>query len=438
MFKKYVLYRLEKYVKKYFKKYFKKYPNVKLVAVVGSAGKTTTKTAVATMLATKYQVQMAEGNMNDLLPVPLGILGVDYPKPDDLHKISTWRNVFKACRHRLDRTEVQVIVQELGTDNIGEIAHFAKYLSPDITIITSILPEHMENFGTLDAVADEEFALNSKSKVVLANVDDIPEKYLAKIATENALLYGLNEKADYWFLQESGDPLSGYSGKIALKGEKMSAKMNLVGAHNLRAGVAAAAVGHRLGMNGQEIAAGLKVLKQVNGRMNVLKGLRNSIVIDDTYNSSPGAVMAALRTLYEIPAEQTIAVLGQMNELGNYAEEGHKQVAEYLDGRYLEWVITVGDLANKYIAPAARAKGISTKEFSNAIEAGVFVGTITNLDVKTIILVKGSQDGVFLEEAVKLITDKSEHKKLARQDPYWITKKEYLFENNSIISYPDK
>lgn len=426
MFKRYVLHRLERYVKKY----FDKYPNVKLIAVVGAAGKTTTKTAVAKVLATKYKVQMAEGNMNEFLPVPLGILGVDYPEPDDLHKISTWLRIFKACRYRLRRTEVQVIVQELGTDRVGEIAHFAKYLTPDITIVTSVIPEHMENFKTLDAVATEEFALNDKSKVVLANVDDIPDRYLAQVAAKNVLLYGLNEKADYWFQQKSGDPLHGYDGKAVLKGKEFEAEINLVGTHSLRAGVAAAAVGQMLGMNEQEIAAGLKVLKQVNGRMNVLKGLHDSMVIDDTYNSSPGAAIAALRTLYETPAEQRIAVLGQMNELGAYTEEGHKQVAEYLDGRYLGWLIAVGDLANKYIAPIARAKGINTKEFPDAVEAGIFVNSVTDPDVFTVTLVKGSQDGVFLEEAVKLMTNENEHDKLVRQDPYWIKKKEYLFERD--------
>ncbi|MDR1300755.1 MAG: UDP-N-acetylmuramoyl-tripeptide--D-alanyl-D-alanine ligase [Candidatus Nomurabacteria bacterium] len=426
MFKFFVQHRLEGYVKRY----FKHHPEVKLIAVVGAAGKTTTKMAIAEVLSRKFKVQIEPRNYNEQTAVPLGILGVEYPAPEDLRKLSVWREVFRACREQIKNSDAQIVIQELGTDHVGEIPHFAKYLSPDITVITSIVPEHMEFFGTLAAVADEEFAMNPVSQMVLANVDDIAEEFLAKLDPAKTGLYGLNPSADVHFDVKVGNPLDGYSGQFVFKNSKVEAKIGLVGEHNLRAAVAAGAVGELLGLAPTEIVAGLSEIRPVKGRMNILKGIHNSIIIDDTYNSSPSAAVAALKTLYEIPAEQRIAVLGNMNELGDYAEQGHKAVGEILDGEYLEWVVTLGDLANKYIAPLARAAGLDVKETQTPIEAGAFVNKVNDPERRTVILFKGSQNGVFLEEAVKVIAEESEYPKLVRQEKDWIAKKQYLYEQD--------
>ena len=128
---------------------------MKLVVVAGSVGKTSTKIAIATVLNEKLRVRLHEGNHNSELSAPLAILGVEFPS--NLRSFGAWWNVFTAVRHRIRRpADVDVIVQELGTDAIGQIPHFGTYLKPDIAVVTSVAPEHMEFFKTLDAVAAEE------------------------------------------------------------------------------------------------------------------------------------------------------------------------------------------------------------------------------------------------------------------------------------------
>ncbi len=151
MFKKLVQSKLEKQVKKY----FQKHPEVKLVVVTGSVGKTSTKRAIATLLSKRYRVQMENTNHNTEMSVPLGIMGVEYPV-GNVKSFSAWLRVFRAMNYRIKApTGVDVIVQELGSDGKGQIAHFSTYLRPEIAVITGVTPEHMEFFGTIDAVAEE-------------------------------------------------------------------------------------------------------------------------------------------------------------------------------------------------------------------------------------------------------------------------------------------
>ncbi|MCL1929886.1 UDP-N-acetylmuramoyl-tripeptide--D-alanyl-D-alanine ligase [Candidatus Saccharibacteria bacterium] len=426
MFKWFVKHRLEGYVKKY----FKRHPNTKLVAVVGSVGKTTTKRAVATMLASSFKLQGDVSDFNEQIAVPCSILGVNYPPTSELRKLSTWRTVFKACKHQAKDMDVAVIVQELGTDHPGEIPHFAKYLKPDITIITAVTPEHMEFFKTLQAVAQEEFALAAVSKKVMVNIDDTPIECLQYVDPAKVLLYGFDEHADYTIKAKVDDPLKGYSGQfISKKNGAIDVKdIKLVGEHNLRAGIAAAGVATELGLDAAKIQHGLTQVQSAPGRMNILRGNKNSVILDDTYNSSPAAAIAALRTLYETVSDERIAVFGGMNELGEYAEQGHKDVAEFFDGTYLSYLVTMGNMANKYFAPIARAKGITVFETKTPIEAGIAANKVLDPEKNPVVLFKGSQGGIYMEEAVKIIVFETEHDKLVRQSPEWRAKKEYLYE----------
>lgn len=312
MFKKYIQSKLEGYVKKY----FKKHPNVKLVVVVGSVGKTSTKIAIGTVLSEHLRVRLHDGNHNSELSAPLAILGVAYP--ENIKSLGQWRRVFKAVRLRIKQpADVDVIVQELGTDRIGQIPHFGKYLQPDIAVVTAVSSEHMEYFKTLDAVAAEELSAANYSKLALINRDDIDGNYAADIINGNLRTYGTTSSAEYRFETSDHSFTDGFEGLfISPDAAAIATNLNVVGEHSIRAVVAAGAVGIELGLSAQEVAAGLKKIRPVAGRMNILKGVEGSIIIDDSYNSSPLAVASALRSLYEIDAPQRIAVLGSMNELG--------------------------------------------------------------------------------------------------------------------------
>ena len=167
------------------------------------------------------------------------------------------------------------------------------------------------------------------------------------------------------------------------------------------------------------------MIKAVPGRMNVLKGIDNTIVIDDSYNSSPLAASSALQVLYAQQAPQRIAILGSMNELGETSEEEHRKLGALCDPALLSYVITIGDDAEKFLAPAARARGCSVKSFKSAIDAGGFARSIT--EEGAAILVKGSEGGIYAEEAVKILCLMSEDDELVRQSASWMERKNAFF-----------
>lgn len=426
MFKAIIQRKLERLVSLY----FKKHPEVKLVVVTGSVGKTTTKVAIATVLSEKFRVRLHTGNHNTNLSAPISILGIDYP--DNIKSLSMWLSVFRAAKKRIKSpTDVDVIVQELGTDRIGQIPRFGKYLRPDIAVVTAVSPEHMEYFKTMENVAAEELSVVNYSKQAIINRDDIDGEYAKLVNSSSISTYGTKPPAEYHFI--SGDYIAGEGHKGFLvmpeSSEKLEVILNVIGEHSQRPAVAAAAVASKLGMDSDEIIGGLAKVRALPGRMNVLRGLKNTMIIDDSYNSSPLAVASALRELYKVSAPQKIAVLGSMNELGEMSEDEHKKLGELCDPSQLAWVVTVGEQADKYTAPVARAKGCQVKSFSDAISAGAFVNSV--IEENAAILFKGSEGKIYLEEAIKVILHSTEESQnLVRQSPDWLRRKSEFFEKD--------
>ena len=425
MFKKYIISTLERAVKKY----FKNHPSVKLIVVVGSVGKTGTKIAIGTVLSEKYRVRLHEGNHNSELSAPLAILGVEFP--DTIRSPIQWLAVFKAVRQRVKQPDdVEVIVQELGTDRIGQIPHFGTYLKPDLAVVTAISAEHMEFFKTLDAVAAEELSAVNFSKQALINRDDINGMYAADIINANINTYGTNDVAEYRFDTSDYTLGGGFTGRFVAPewSEAVDTTLHLIGDHSIRAAVAAGAVGVKLGMSAAEIATGMQKIRAVHGRMNVLRGMNDSVIIDDTYNSSPLAVQSALQALYQLKVPQKIAVLGSMKELGDTSAAEHEAVGRLCDPMQLSHVVTVGEDAEKYLAPAARTHGCHTVCFKSALEAGAYVHKY--LEQGAAVLFKGSQGGIYLEEAVKVILHSTEEEdSLVRQSPEWMARKQKFFDS---------
>lgn len=422
MIKKLIQSILEYYVKSY----FKKHTNVKLVVVAGSVGKTSTKHAIATIASKKYRVHMHEGNHNTHLSAPLAILGINYP--GSIKSIGAWLSVFVAARQRVRQpAHADIIVAELGSDRPGDVAQFARYLRPDIAVITAVAPEHMEFFRTLDAVAKEELAVGNMAKLAIINRDDINGAYAQYLTNTNLDTYGTTAAAEYRFEQQDFSVEKGYSGQLFLSGyaDSVTAHIKVIGEHSLRSVMGAVAVAAKLGMGPQEIVAALGSIRPVPGRMNILRGVEQSMIIDDTYNSSPVAAAAALQTLYGLQAPQRIAILGSMNELGDTSEAEHRALGKLCDASLLSWVITVGDEAEKYLAPEARARGCQVRSFKSAIDAGGFVHSV--IEQNAVVLAKGSQGGIYVEEAVKVIALLSEDSKLVRQSLQWQVVKQEFF-----------
>lgn len=413
---------LERKVQKYLKRH-----RPILILVSGSVGKTSTKQALATVLNEKYRVRAHDGNHNTQFSVPTAIMGVEYP--EDPHSISQWRVALQAMELRINQEkDVDVIVQELGSDTPGDIAKFGRYLTADVAVVTAVSEEHMENFETLDAVAKEELSIASFAKLTVVNRDDIAEDFSKYADTHTIDTYGLSEKAEYRLVIEPASPLDGRIGRLVTpEWGELTVTIQLIGDHSLKCAVGAACVATKLGMTSQEIANGISKIKPVPGRMQLLRGVENSTIIDDTYNASPLAVEAALKTLFDVDAEQRIAILGSMNELGIMSAQAHEKIGLQCDPSKVEWVITIGEEAAKYLAPAAIKRGCQVKSFQSPYEAGGFAHKM--LKPGAVILAKGSQNGVFAEEAVKgLLHSTEDEEKLVRQSAYWLKKKDDQFD----------
>jgi len=367
------------------------------------------------------------GNHNTHMSAPLAILGIKYPT--NVRSFGEWLAVFRAAKERIkDPSDVDVIVQELGSDRIGQVQHFGTYLKPDIAVITAVSPEHMEYFHEIDTVAREELAVANYSKQAIINRDDIDEKYSEYLTNANVNTYGTSAIAEYHFISDDYTIDKGHSGSFVAPEwqDPVHCQIRVLGEHPLRPAIGAGAVVVKLGMSATEIVNGFAKIHSLPGRMNLLRGANKTTIIDDTYNSSPLAAESSLRELYKLSAPQHIAVLGSMNELGLTSQVEHEAIGKLCDPNILAWVVTVGDEAEKYLAPAAKARGCQVKSFKNALLAGAFVRGV--MEEGSAILFKGSQAGVFLEEAVKVVLHSSaDEDQLVRQSPEWIEQKDKFF-----------
>lgn len=423
MFKLLIQKRLESYVKAY----FLRHPEVKLIAVTGSVGKTSTTVAIATVLSEHFRVRLHKDNHNTEMSAPLAILGIEYPK--HIRNVNEWLTAFRAARKRInDPTDVDVIIQELGSDRIGQVPSFSKYLHPDIAVVTAVSAEHMEFFHTIDVVAAEELSLANFSKQALINKDDINGKYAKYITNANINTYGTSASAEYHFISMDYSVKDGHVGLFYAPelADSLQSNIHVIGEHTLRPAIAAAAVAVKLGMDAPQIISGLAKIHPLSGRMNLLHGVENTTIIDDTYNSSPLAAESSLRELYQLSASERIVVFGDMNELGETSQVEHEALGRLCDPNQLTWVVTVGEQSEKYLAPAAKARGCQVKCFQNALLAGSFVRGV--LQEGTAILFKGSQGGIYLEEAVKVVLHSaSDESQLVRQSPEWMIQKNNFF-----------
>lgn len=423
MLKEYVQRKLEKYVRRY----FASHPDVKLVCITGSVGKTSTKMALANILTQEYRIRVHTGNHNTNMSAPLAILGIPYPR--DIRSVSAWRDVFKQAKRRIkEPADVDIVIQELGTDKPGDIECFGTYLKPDITIVTGITPEHMEFFGTLAAVAQEELSATDFSDIAIINRDDTPQEYASMLTNNNIITYGTSGLAEYSFEIESFSIGKGYTGRLINPelGNGIRTTLQVVGEHNIRPIIGAIAVAIRFGMSPQAVVRGAELIRPVPGRMNILRGVKDSILIDDAYNSSPAAAAAAINTLSNIEAPQKIAILGDMNELGATSAQEHAELGRLCHPNGINWVVTIGNESGRYLAPVAEANGCFVRSFPDAISAGAFVHS--KLERGAVVLAKGSQNGIFAEEALKIMLKSTDDmKKLVRQEPEWLEIKTNFF-----------
>lgn len=417
LFRSLVCWYIEKQVKRLCRKH-----SFTVVAVAGSVGKTSTKMAIAHLLrASGKRVLYQEGNYNDRVTVPLVLFDL---KLEGLFNPKWWLSTFRSMRRAIaaDSYPYDVVVLELGTDAPGQMRKFS-YLKPELGVLTSVAPEHMEYFKTLDAVAREETEILRWSNKALVNKDNTDDSYLQDFVYAS---YGTHKTADYHVVRRKDETLRGQTISYDLLGSKITSHIRFLGEQGAIITVSAAAAAHILKIAPKDIENGLSELQPFSGRMQILPGIKESTLIDDTYNASPLAVRAAIDVLHKTDTGQRIAILGDMNELGGISAQAHKDIGAYCSPDKFDLLVTIGPESKSYLAPAALERGCIVESFDSPYKAGDFVEK--HLQQNAVVLIKGSQNRVFAEEAIKsLLKNKDDTQKLVRQSKTWLTKKHQQF-----------
>ena len=387
-------------------------PDLRVVGVTGSVGKTSTKELTASVLAQRYRTHHNTGNLNSEQGLPLALLG--------LH------------------TGHERTVLEMGMYDLGEIRLLCSLARPNIGVVTNVGPTHLERLGTIDRIAKAKAELvealpNAQNGgVAILNRDDARVRAMAAVTDARPFFYGLTAEADLWADEIESLGMEGIRFRIHHRRESGSIhsqrlRVPLLGRHSVYTALGAAAVGIVNDLTWQEIATGLQ-RAQSQLRLVVMPGINGSTVIDDTYNASPISTLAALNLLNDLftrrqageecspaakcpetgsgAAKRTpqsvngqslkhcggrrIAILGDMRELGTFTTEGHKQVGAHAAG-LTDLLVTVGGLG-RIIADEARRAGLSsqavyaTDDFETAVQ--ILNGLAQPQDL---LLVKGSR-----------------------------------------------
>ncbi|MDE2031046.1 MAG: UDP-N-acetylmuramoyl-tripeptide--D-alanyl-D-alanine ligase [Patescibacteria group bacterium] len=403
----------------------------KIIAITGSVGKTSTKDAIFTILSKFKTVRKSEKSYNSEIGLPLTILGC----PNGWNNPLIWfENIIRSFILILKKQPYpEWLILEVGAGKPNDIKNVTTWLSPDIVVITCFpdKPVHVEFFGSVDKIIEEKsylaFALKPDGILVL-NHDDEKVYALHEKANRKTISYGFHENSTfhatypaYKYKNENDLTLpEGISFKLEYDGNTFPVMLpHLIGMHYIGQALAAIAVAHEIGCDLLQSINAIAEYTTPPGRLSYIEGIHNSIIIDDTYNSSPVAMEAAINVLADIKSKRKIAVLGDMLELGKMTESAHREVGEKVFP-IVDLLIVVGPRA-KYIAEGAFDQGYPDNKieiFDTSTMAAEFLkGYIKEGDA---VLLKGSQ-GIRLERAVEAIMAHPELKTklLCRQEPEW-------------------
>ncbi len=354
---------------------------VRAIGVTGSIGKTTTKETMAAVLGQRYDTLKSEGNLNNEIGLPLTLLRL---------------------RPRHERA-----VLEMGMYSLGEIAELAAIARPHLGVVTNVGPVHLERLGSLEAIANAKAelvqALPADGTAVL-NADDALVTAMAERTEADVFTYGLDPGADLWADEIDSLGLDGISFRLHYGGEKLHVKVPMLGQHSVHTALAAAAVGLADNLTWQEILDGLQEPRG-HLRLVVVAGINGSTILDDTYNASPESTLAALNLLADLNG-RTIAVLGDMLELGELEAEGHEKVGVRV-ATVVDRLITVGELGRTMGEVALKA-GMPSDHVRFAAHNPEAIEYLREmLQPDDTVLVKGSR-ALQMEEIVAAIANSGE------------------------------
>lgn len=405
--------------------------NPEIIAITGSVGKTTTKEAIATVLSSRFNTRASFKNYNNELGVPLTIIGSKSPR----RSVSGWLEVFaqaKKIGHTPKINYPEMLVLEMGIDHPGDMDYLTSIVAPSRVVMTRLGSAHAEFFSSVNDLHQEKLKLISALQdqgILIYNYEDEILRTYCQDFPGKTLSYGIDEKADVRGTNialsiDTDSSQVGMSFKLECVGSVVPVFIpGLFSTPSLLAALAGAAVGFSYEFNGIEVADALANFKLPPGRMNLISGFNEQIIIDDSYNSSPEACVESIKAVLEIPRDQyhkLWVVLGDMRELGQDSRNAHKNIGNFCAEKKIDYLITVGEEA-KNISEAAKKSGMNEKNvwhFESSIDAAEFLKT--KVQAKDLILVKGSQ-AVRMEKIVKHLMKFPEKAKelLVRQEPEW-------------------
>ncbi len=403
----------------------------KIVGITGSIGKTSAKEAVFAVLSAKFNARTNIKNYNNEFGVPLSIIGIETGG----RSISGWIKVFQKAISLLinkDKEYPEVLVLEMGADKPGDITYLTDIAPCDVGVVTRIGPAHLEAFKTIDNIVREKQKIIThldKDDFAVLNYDDELVRKMGKKTVAHIMSYGYAEDADVraidFMEQGEGWNIAGVKFKIQYKGSVVPVFLpGVVGRHQINSALIGAAVGLSFGMNLIQISESLKKYQAPLGRMHLILGDNETLIIDDTYNSSPTAVEAALKTLSELQitqVERKVAVLGDMLELGDFTAPEHKRIGEAVTRFGIDLFVAVGANAQIFAEGAIEA-GLAKENvitYSDSRLAEKEISAI--IKQHDLMLIKGSQ-GARMERVVKALMKYKEDAPdlLVRQSKDWL------------------
>lgn len=342
-------------------------PNLRVIGITGSVGKTTTKELVAKVLSQRFKVWKSKGNYNSDIGLPLTLM--DMP------------------------LDTERAVMEMGMTRLGEITELAKMVRPDVGVVTNVGIAHAEQLGSIEAIAQAKGELPANLPphgLAILNGDDPRVVAMAQNSPAKSFTYGMDAAFDLWADQITSNGLKGLSFRFHRGKEEIFARVGLLGRHSVHGALAAAAVALNEGMSWQEILVALSHMDDMEVlRVIVVQGVNGSTLIDDSYNASPDSVMAALNLLADLDGRK-IAVLGDMRELGDYAERAHTMIARRA-AEVAQRFVAIGGMAT-IMAQEAKVAGLPDQAiFATPHRAEAVAWLKEALQTGDVVLVKGSR-----------------------------------------------
>lgn len=381
-FRKWVIHPIKRRAARYYAAFLKRFFGLKVIAVTGSAGKTSTKDMIASVLSQKGETVKSYKNIDPVHNIPMTIL---------------------KCTPLTD-----FLVLEMGVEFKGEMDFYLWLVEPAIAVITNIYPTHTEFFG------DEEGVFSEKSKLVRCLKDeDVAilykgDKRLKKLAKElkaKVVFYGKGGDVRAEGIKTE-DFKTSYTLKVGK--EKEVIDLPFVGEHFVLNSLAASAVGRECGISLREIKSALEEVDLPDHRMEVLKFEEGFVVLDDSYNSNPEALRNAIGSFTKVAKGKKIAVLGDMLELGEDEEKYHKETGRFISSSGIDFLIGVGPLSRSMVEEASkRMKKENCHWVKSSDEATEVLNPLLKKDA--FVLVKGSRS-IGLDEVVEEIMQRYNRK----------------------------